>query len=983
MAYTKEQNKQFADYLTKQGKTSATATREDAQAFIKSTAPLPVQKSREDIMKETGEKIKTWNFTAQDTRAYNLASWNQQWAREVMLWSNQAMNNQNVKTSVTADEASTMNNAWIKSVWKNITADLQWWTKQDYAETVKTGATTGEIWKALEDKTITLKEFNSMTGSSKPTTTTDITYNKDKIPYNPKDVISKAEQFTWVDWKTYQTVRNSDNTLTTIDVTTWQPVTSKYTDTERDSIKQGLLWWTPQDLELKKQQEELLKQQQDPDVMFNTLVAGWIIDKSSPNYTAVNKRFQDYNTYKNYSENQMKTALKDWTIMSWTTAYNDLIKDPVTKLKIDKANILNMVNNENLDINKALDNKSTEILNTSVTVNWQETTIWKAMEDWYITQEEYNSMTSNSKITAKEQEAEDLKNSADELQNIYDWIKLDVENQFKWTWATRSEIQSIIWQRQENMLWGLNLAINKYNNAIWTLAQMKDDSTKLFATNLWQYNKQELRDYNAQLLADSRAYTEWQTAEQRAYNEELQTKQLEQQYQYEYWDLNSDNLTLQNIAIKNALTDMYTKYKDIPWMESMALKEQKVQDLISGKTTWTPMSWSQAIAQVESEIRWSKRYTNMLETKQAEWTWYQEFWWDLYKKDAKWNLSLAITWKADAWDWKKLDDWTYINPQWEIVTKQELDQQKLLSNNYLNAEIWSNTWLECGWYAIRWVWLTSVPWWNSLTDRKTSFTDTDAIPWWLVLFTWWNYDKTYWHIAIITWVNPDKWTITIKESNLKWDKKVTERIINANANTISWYYNNTPLAWWWKDETITDKQFTQFNQMYSKFVWDPQVKAFESALSWWWDLLASLKSSNWPWDVWAVFNFMKTLDPASTVREWEFALAAKSAWVWESFKNIPANKLEWTILTEKQRKDFWKLAFEYVKNKWKSYDIKYNDMSKILKNQWIPESYMPTRMTDYIKEYENTWTTTPTKSWTPLTTTWKSWTTYTFTPKQP
>ena len=277
-----------------------------------------------------------------------------------------------------------------------------------------------------------------MTGSSKPTTTTDITYNKDKIPYNPKDVISKAEQFTWVDWKTYQTVRNSDNTLTTIDVTTWQPVTSKYTDTERDSIKQGLLWWTPQDLELKKQQEELLKQQQDPDVMFNTLVAGWIIDKSSPNYTAVNKRFQDYNTYKNYSENQMKTALKDWTIMSWTTAYNDLIKDPVTKLKIDKANILNMVNNENLDINKALDNKSTEILNTSVTVNWQETTIWKAMEDWYITQEEYNSMTSNSKITAKEQEAEDLKNSADELQNIYDWIKAfeDLQASIEWkTWS--------------------------------------------------------------------------------------------------------------------------------------------------------------------------------------------------------------------------------------------------------------------------------------------------------------------------------------------------------------------------------------------------------------------------------------------------------------------------------------------------------------------------------------------------------------------
>jgi len=60
---------------------------------------------------------------------------------------------------------------------------------------------------------------------------------------------------------------------------------------------------------------------------------------------------------------------------------------------------------------------------------------------------------------------------------------------------------------------------------------------------------------------------------------------------------------------------------------------------------------------------------------------------------------------------------------------------------------------------------------------------------------------------------------------------------------------------------------------------------------------------------------MKSLDPNSTVREGEFALAAKSAGVWESFKNIPANKLEGTILTDKQRKDFGKLAMKYIESK--------------------------------------------------------------------
>jgi hypothetical protein len=37
--------------------------------------------------------------------------------------------------------------------------------------------------------------------------------------------------------------------------------------------------------------------------------------------------------------------------------------------------------------------------------------------------------------------------------------------------------------------------------------------------------------------------------------------------------------------------------------------------------------------------------------------------------------------------------------------------------------------------------------------------------------------------------------------------------------------------------------------------------------------------------------------------------------VWEQFKNIPANKLEGTILTDEQRKAFGKLAMKYIESK--------------------------------------------------------------------
>lgn len=68
---------------------------------------------------------------------------------------------------------------------------------------------------------------------------------------------------------------------------------------------------------------------------------------------------------------------------------------------------------------------------------------------------------------------------------------------------------------------------------------------------------------------------------------------------------------------------------------------------------------------------------------------------------------------------------------------------------------------------------------------------------------------------------------------------------------------------------------------------------------------------------------MKTLDPTSTVREGEFELAAKSAGVWEQFKNIPVSKIEGTKLTDEQRKAFGKLSLKYIENKAKIYDVKY------------------------------------------------------------
>ena len=47
-------------------------------------------------------------------------------------------------------------------------------------------------------------------------------------------------------------------------------------------------------------------------------------------------------------------------------------------------------------------------------------------------------------------------------------------------------------------------------------------------------------------------------------------------------------------------------------------------------------------------------------------------------------------------------------------------------------------------------------------------------------------------------------------------------------------------------EELSDKKFTQYNQVLGKFVANPEVKSFESGMSSYGDLISSLNSANGP-----------------------------------------------------------------------------------------------------------------------------------------
>lgn len=618
-----------------------------------------------------------------------------------------------------------------------------------------------------------------------------------------------------------------------------------------------------------------LEAQQSPEGIFTSLAQWVYVDKRLPWYKEASKRFNDLQKYSTYSQKEFESSLANGTLLPWTQTYNDLIKIPKVKEAIDKAQALNKINGVTSDLNTIYESQSEEIgNNVSVNVNGQTTTIKQALQDGYIDKTEYDSFTNTPEVIAKVNEVEQLTNKRDELQLSYNNVEDDVRKQLKGTGATESQILATAGMKQEDMIGNLNLAESKLQSAIGSLTELKKTNTELFAQNMDIYKQQE----------------------QRAYDEAQATKTLEQNYAYQYGDLNSENPTLQNIAIERAVAGMYENYP-IPGLESQATKVQKVKNLIA-----QGMSGTEAIAQVESEIRNSQRYKDYIASEKDK----------LTSAEKPFVVS----------EWSSVYD--PVSKTWSTAPTQK-------SAEVMQLQEW-DVGGECGTFARQYTgistWLDSIVW-KTASDRRKTMTETQPVEWGLAFFEWGNYNKDYGHIEVVKSINEDG-TMTLVWSNLYNDRKVTERTIPISE--AKWFYNNTPLAT--GGESVTKNYTdTQKNIMSSIDIKNP-TKVDEAILSKSgltiedaYNYKASLKQGKWSqwlddteykrvntviddlandqvtktfkksqeaynfatkvkaWDNATdnqalIYAFAKAMDPDSVVREWEYATVQKYSQVW-------------------------------------------------------------------------------------------------------
>jgi len=146
---------------------------------------------------------------------------------------------------------------------------------------------------------------------------------------------------------------------------------------------------------------------------------------------------------------------------------------------------------------------------------------------------------------------------------------------------------------------------------------------------------------------------------------------------------------------------------------------------------------------------------------------------------------------------------------------------------------------------------------------------------------------------------------------------------------------------------LTDKEFTQSNQIINSFASNPNVKAFESAATQSLNLLSALSEPGGAGDMAGIFTFMKTLDPSSVVRESEFELAATTSGVFD-WRPIWDRLNKGSKLTPTQRKQFKDLWRQFIKNSASLYDKTYDDSVKRLEQQRIPTAGFPSRTSSLV-----------------------------------
>lgn len=604
--------------------------------------------------------------------------------------------------------------------------------------------------------------------------------------------------------------------------------------------------------------------------------------------------------------------------------------------------------------------------------------------------EEYKKVINGDEVKALQTEIQDMETQREQLSLELNDIKDQVEKRYEWTGATKWKIAYIVAKE--------SAALQKQITSLWIDSANRVDKYNSIVNTAKETMQLQLQEQEAERAARNQKMSELGFYYE--YDPVGMAERAENIFNIENPDINSPDAKTARRALNNELTKYYEKYGDI----IIRPQSQALNDIIAqAKTDWTSLS-----------AALKKNFTDQLQSK------------SLYGQTLGKNLGIdmwsysmsqlpdgnwTVNAKAQVWAWSVAwIPWSSVAPSGNLTnvtsaSGKTIQIDSVASPSLQSAfdEIWS--WL------VVWQWhrdqvatiktmaskfwipfneanpaetakalsaaghQVAVPWGSKhetgmavdLYDANGNAPSADQVA---ILNAKWRYQTAgagdMWHFEYV-WA---KYTGANKQ--ILSDIKLLEAGM-INKSDIQWIQDVAYAAWlWdefdkamnkWANVYMTDTQRDQMNKSRDKFRADPVVKWFEESMTQFDDLAYSLTRESWPWDMAAIFQFMKTMDPTSVVRESEFENAANSAGLASKWKNMYKKLEKWDLLTPQMTEEFKLLTKKYIENKAKSYNRLYNDMVRDLEWFNIDKTFYPTNAAQQLNdiiEWLTTTTTTPT-----------------------
>lgn len=285
---------------------------------------------------------------------------------------------------------------------------------------------------------------------------------------------------------------------------------------------------------------------------------------------------------------------------------------------------------------------------------------------------------------------------------------------------------------------------------------------------------------------------------------------------------------------------------------------------------------------------------------------------------ASWcNSDTAKVWTIAVFDYNHYTDWKNYGHVW-IVVDTDANGFWVLDSNYDTKNPWTiqKRYIRYGSSSCKWFFDPSQPPRTAnVSSSSSSLSSVDEAK-----------KQNYLEEA-------KRWKLTPSKIEEIWDLAAEQ-----------WWDDEWREAFkWWQNWDYSDTQLKRMDRFYSDFKDNTDVKNFDKAKDQFRQLVVALNDESWVWDMSAIFTFMKTLDPTSVVREWEFAAAQNTIWDanWDAILLKLENHINWERLSKKQREQFKEVAKEFIRIQADSYQQQYDFLKKRYEWAWIDEADLP------------------------------------------